>query len=502
MTSFVHRPASGVLRLASVVIVALLSACAAWAQVDLVVVVSFDQYRGDYPKKFAAVGGERGFARIRKEGAEFTKCWFGHAVTKTGPGHATLLTGSNAARTGIMANDMCDLRTESCFYCANPTGAKESAEAMEMPTVGDLLKKKNAKSKVIGISQKDRAAVLMAGRSANAVIWMEKNSGLFTTSAAYPTPTWLSSVAASCDVKKISGKKWNYDLAMSTHAVTSVFQASYAVIQKEQLGRDKDPDLLCIGISATDYLGHQKGPDSKEVEDMFAHCDRMLGALIDTLDKNVGRKKYVLIVTSDHGIAPVPEQVNANVRPREAKIDAGRWKDAQLIARADSALTAAFGKPLQASWVKKLYQPSIYLDHDHLERKKISLTQALDVLQKTFSRMHGIGIVVRTDDMAKGKCPEGTDEALCAVVRAAYHPARSGDITLYPKPYWILGDDVAEHGSPWEYDRWVPLMMIGGPIKKQRSEAKVTPADIAPTIAQWWGIALPPIDGKPLRLKK
>lgn len=502
MSSFVRRPSSVVHRTVSFLLTTLACVIPTWAQVDLVVVVSFDQYRGDYPKKFASAAGERGFARIRKEGVEFTKCWFTHAVTKTGPGHATLLTGANASRTGIMANDMCDLRTESCFYCANPTGSTESADAMEQPTVGDLLKKKNAKSKVIGISQKDRAAILMAGRKADAVIWMEKNSGLFTTSAAYPTPTWLTSLAAACDVKKLAGKPWTYDLAMSTHAVTSVFNAAYTVLNKERLGRDKDPDLLCIGVSATDYLGHQKGPDSKEVQEMFVHCDRMLGALIDTLDKNVGRKKYVLIVTSDHGIAPVPEQVNANARPRDPKIDAGRWKDAQLIARADSALTATFGKPMQKSWVKKLYQPSIYLDREHLEKKKVSLTQALDVLQKTFTTMHGIGIIVRTDDMSKGKCPQGADEDLCALLRAAYHPARSGDITLYPKPYWILGDDVAEHGSPWEYDRWVPLMMIGGPVKKQRSEAKVSPADIAPTIANWWGIALPPIDGKPLRLKK
>lgn len=536
---------SVVRRLSSVLVVAMLTVAVsvvASAQPRLVVVVSFDQYRGDYPKRFAPFADRRGFARMRAEGAEFTKCLFGHATTKTGPGHATLLTGANAARTGVTGNDMCDLRSDSCFNCAD-------VSLLEMPTIGDLLRTKNAKSKVIGISQKDRAAILMAGRKANAVIWVDKNSGTFTTSSDYPTPPWLTSVAATWTMKNYAGltwkaeipeskepavddvpwertpdagrrtpdavrrtfpyrlppitqSKWYYDVAITPYAVDAVFGATLDVMEREKLGRDVHPDLLCVGISATDFLGHLYGPDSREVQEMYVHCDRWLGRMIDTLDAKVGRKNYVLIVTSDHGIASIPESVNANLRPREPKIDAGRRTDGQVRARADSALTRAFGKPLQSSWVKNLYLPSIYLDHDHLERKQVNVTAAIDVLERTFSSMPGMGIVARSDELAKGKCPDNADAELCELVRQAYHPARSGEMMLFPKPNWVLGDDVAEHGTPWDYDRWVPLMLIGGPVKKQSSKAAVSPADIAPTIAAWWGLTMPPIDGKPLRLKK
>lgn len=544
MSSVVRRPLS-----VAVLVVAMLAVAdpAVAAPPRLVVVVSFDQYRGDYPKQFAAFADKRGFARMRTEGAEFTKCLFGHATTKTGPGHATLLTGANAARTGVTGNDMCDIRNDSCFYCAY---------ALEMPTVGDLLKKKNAKSKVIGISQKDRAAILMAGRKADAVIWIDRKTGTFTTSDAYPKPSWLTSVANEHSTRTFAGKTWKAEIpeskkpavdnapwertindgrpttddrqpttddrrktfpyrmppttqtswynevAMTPFAVEAVFGATFDVMEREKLGRDAHPDLLCVGISATDLLGHVYGPDSREVQEMYVHCDRWMARMIDTLDAKVGRKNYVLIVTSDHGVASVPESINANVRPREPRIDAGRWNDAQLIHRADSALSAVFGKPLQTSWVKNLYLPSLYLDRSHLERKKVNMSKAIDVLERTFRSMPGIGIVVRSDDMAKGKCSDAVDADLCELLRQAYHPARSGEVMLYPKPNWVLGDDVAEHGSPWDYDRWVPLMLIGGPVKKQNSKAAVSPADIAPTIAAWWGLTLPPIDGKPLRLKK
>jgi arylsulfatase A-like enzyme len=512
------------------------------AQPRLVVVVSFDQYRGDYPKAFAAFAGKRGFARMRAEGAEFTKCLFGHATTTTGPGHATLLTGANAARTGIIGNDMCDLRNDSCFYCGDPA-------LLEVPTIGDLLRKKDAKSKVIGVSQKDRAAILMAGRKANAVMWIDKATGSFTTSSSFPTPPWLNAVATTWSLKNYAGLTWKAEIpeskrpavddapwerttvvgrrtpdavrrtfpyrmppitqstwfnevAVSPYAVDAVFGASLDVMDREKLGRDEHPDLLCVGISATDYLGHLYGPDSREVQEMYVHCDRWLGRMIDSLDAKVGRKNYVLIVTSDHGVASIPESVNANARPRESRIDAGRWNDAQLIARADSALTSAFGKPLQRSWIRNLYLPSLYIDRSHLERKNVAIEKAIDVLEKTFLTMPGVGIVVRSGDMAKGRCPDSADEDLCDLLRQAYHPARSGEVLLYPKPNWILGDHVADHGTPWDYDRWVPLMLLGGPVKKQSSKAAVSPADIAPTIAAWLGLTMPPIDGKPLRLKK
>ena len=542
MSSVVRRPSSVAVLVVAALAVALpvvamlaVAVPAVAAPPRLVVVVSFDQYRGDYPKQLAAFAEKRGFARMRTEGAEFTKCLFGHATTTTGPGHATLLTGANAARTGIAGNDMCDLRNDSCFYCGDPT-------LLEVPTIGDLLRKKDAKSKVIGISQKDRAAILMAGRGASAVIWIDKKSASFTTSSDYPTPPWLQAVASAWSLKNYAGRIWTAeipdtkkpavddapwegtmdagrrtfpyrmppitkstwfnDVAVSPFAVEAVFGAAFDVMHREKLGRDEHPDLLCVGISATDYLGHVFGPDSREIQEMYVHCDRWLTRMIDTLDAKVGRKNYVLIVTSDHGVASIPESINANARPRDARINAGRWSDAQLIHRADSALTAAFGKPLQRSWIRNLYLPSVYLDRSHLERKKVNVSKAMDVLEKTFQQMPGVGIVVRSDEMAKGKCPDDVTADVCELLRQAYHPARSGEVMLYPSQNWVLGDHTADHGTPWDYDRWVPLMLIGGPVKKQSSKAAVSPADIAPTIAAWWGLTLPPIDGKPLRLKK
>ena len=505
----------------------------------LVVIVSFDQYRGDYPTLFSRFVGKRGFARMQKQGASFTKCYYEHANNITGPGHASLLTGCYPARTGIVGNDFCDLRTGSCSYCADDDKGLKSAEQLEVPTIGDLLRQKNTASRVVGISLKDRAGILMSGKSATTCVWYDMNTHRWTTSSYYPTPQWLPTLNRTIRSSKYAGRSWTtripqslnpaYDsvdaegaypggnttfphqvldaghpkfeasVVLSPFGIDMVFDAASIALTKEELGKDKWPDVLCIGVSSSDYVGHVFGPDSREVQELYAHADKRIEKLIDQLDAGIGRANYILVITSDHGVAPVPEVIRNISQQQGAFIDAGRIRESEIKAIVDSVLGAKFGKPPTASYVREISEPSIYLQDSaiaHLNRAAV-----LEVVVAALKRHPGLGIVATRDTLALGDCPEGADEATCRYVLNSFHASRSGDIVIYPKRYWIIGGNTATHGTPHDYDRYVPLMMLGGGMRQQNSDAPVAPVDIAPTLALRLGLVIGPIDGKPLPMK-
>ncbi|MCX6140987.1 MAG: alkaline phosphatase family protein [Candidatus Kapabacteria bacterium] len=505
----------------------------------LVVVVSFDQYRGDYPDLFARFTGSRGFARLQKEGAWFSQCFYAQANNITGPGHATLLTGCYPSRSGIVGNDFCDLRTGECVYCADDAEGMKSASQLETETIGDLLRNRDRRSKVVGVSLKDRAGILMAGRLATSCVWYDAKAALWKTSGAYTTPRWLTALNSTVTTASYSGRVWKTEISealkpaidtvsaegsfpggnstfphdvltpkdpkfeasvmLSPFSITMVFDAASIALRKERLGKDSSPDVLCIGVSTPDYVGHVFGPDSREVQELYVHADRRLGAFIDELDSFVGRNNYILVITSDHGVAPIPEIVKELPRQQGARIDAGRIREAEIQALVDSVLTNRFGKPKVRSFVRKIAEPSIYLNDTAIAG--LDRAEVLNVVVNTLRKHPGLGIVTTRDTMALGDCPDGVDEATCRYIRNSFHASRTGDIVIYPKRYWIIGANTATHGTPYDYDRYVPLMMLGKGIVPQRYTDSVAPVDIAPTLAKIFGLALGPIDGSPLPLK-
>jgi arylsulfatase A-like enzyme len=505
----------------------------------LIVVVSFDQFRGDYPTRFAgAFPTSGGFLRIMAEGAVYSSCRYEHANNITGPGHATLLSGSYPSRTGIVGNDFCDLASGRCGYCAEDSAGTYGASKLLMPTLGDRLRSRNPKSKVVGIAIKDRAAILMAGRSATTCLWYEAAGRRWTSSAAYPQPLWLNQLNANNNIDKYIGAVWDpiapsarldsvdgegafpggsnafphrildpshpkfvSSVLISPFSMEMLFDATRMVIDRERLGRDDDPDVLCVGVSTTDYAGHVFGPDSREIEDMYARADRHMERLLGHLDAKIGRKNYILVVSSDHGVAPIPEVIRRQAEQQRATIDAGRIREAEIQRLIDSALTATFGAPddVAQTYVREIFEPSIYLNWKVIPER--NRQQAIDAAVRAVRSHPGIGMAIASDSITAGQRPQGIDDQTWTYIRNSTYAGRTGEVVMYPKPYWIIGGNAATHGTPYDYDRWVPLMWYGAGIEPESSDRPCAPADIAPTLASLLGIELTGVDGQVLPLK-
>ncbi len=505
----------------------------------LVVVVSFDQHRGDFFTSFRPHLGAGGFQRIAREGVVFDRCYYNHANNITGPGHAAILSGCYPWKTGIVGNDFCDTRTGICGYCADDTAGVKGAHKLEVPTVGDVLRIASPKSKVVGISLKDRASILMAGQGASACVWYDYASGGWTTSAAYAKPSWLSELRRTVHARRYAGAVWRTEIpdsaggalddvlgegstpatggrwvfpytlsadvktdefhsqiALSPFSMRMLFDAAILAAKRERLGSDTSPDLLCIGVSTPDYVGHLYGPDSREVQELYVHADREIERLINELDRRVGRSNYVLIVTSDHGVAPIPEVIRKAGAPQHAAVDAGRIRGSEIKTLITEKLTQHFGTPAGGAWVDHIMPPSIYLRDSALANH--NRREVVDTVVAALRRHPHLAIVATPASLLDGVVPPGVDSITAAAVRRSMHRERSGDVVMYPKRYWIFGGTPATHGTPYDYDQWVPLMMLGYRISSDTPSAAVSPVDIAPTLARILGIALPNVDGRQL----
>jgi arylsulfatase A-like enzyme len=529
-------------RIACLLLIASFTPASTWGADPprLVVVVSFDQFRGDMPSTFARFFGSRGFRRVERSGAVFTACFFDHANTITGPGHAALLTGCYAWKTGIVGNDFCDLATGACVYCADDERGVRSAAQLLVPTVGDVLRQTSPRSKVVGVALKDRAAILMAGPSATACVWYDPAVRAWTSSTAFPGVPWLASLNRTVSANRYAGRVWTASIPdslepafdtvaaegrfpggtntfphvippvgapafigavlVSPFSVDMVFDAATMALRTERLGADAAPDILCVGVSTTDYVGHTFGPDSREVQELYVHVDRRFGRFIDDLDRTVGRSRYVLVVTSDHGVAPIPELIRDVPSQQGARIDAGRIREAEIKAWVDSSLTSRFGPPSTGSYVRAIEQPCLWLNDTALRGR--DRAEVVSATAGALRAMPGVGFAASRDMLLRGVCPEGTPERECSAIRAGTHPTRTGDVVLFPKRYWIMGGNPATHGTAHDYDQHVPLMVMGGGVAPQRHTEPVAPVDIAPTVARMLGLRLDDVDGAPLPLDR
>lgn len=222
--------------------------------------------------------------------------------------------------------------------------------------------------------------------------------------------------------------------------------------------------------------------------------------LINRLDKSVGRNNYILVVTSDHGVAPVPEVLLRQAEQQRAVIDAGRINKSDVKRIADSAVAALLGpKQSGGSYIKQAYEPSIYLDVPR--QPDSTYASAVDAAVTALRKIPGLEVVVSSADLARNHKPASIADSTWSYVRKSYHPERSGDIVYYPKRYWIIGGNVATHGTPHDYDRWVPMMFLGGGLQAQSRADSVAPVDIAPTLGRILGIEMQGIDGRALDLK-
>ncbi len=512
----------------------------------LVVLLVVDQMRADYVDKFGRhwTGGLR---RLIDEGAWFREAAYRYMMTVTCVGHSSIATGTLPRTHGIIANDLWDGEAGKSASCVNDpdttlvsygrpmAGSATSTRRLRVPVLADELRaQETVPPRIVSLSVKDYAATTLAGRRADAVVWMSPAARTLMTSSAFTSQpvSWVASFLKAHPIEADFGKTWTKLLPESAylyaddevgertpvrwsrtfpHAikgggdapddefynlwVESPFSDTYlgklaeASIDALKLGQEAGTDYLAVSFSALDFVGHDFGPRSHEVQDVLARLDRTLASLLAHLDTAVGRDRYVLALTADHGVSPVPEQMAA------LGLDAGRVVTSDLTARIDKALEPFLGpgnKVARVVYEDLFFAPGVY-------EKLRANPQAMQAALEAARSMPGIARVFSADDLANTHGTAGDDIERAA--SGSFFPGRSGDFIVIPRPYYQFVASRSRtsgttHGSPYWYDRRVPLFLFGQGIRGGHYLTVAEPIDIAPTLAFLCGITLPAADGR------
>ena len=473
-----------------------------------------------------------GFRRFLDQGAWFAQAHFGHALTHTAPGHATLVTGASPRVHGIIANEWTEPASGIEMYCAgdathkyigHPTGRGDgtSPKNLRMETIGDVLLRSSPASRVIAVSGKDRGAILPAGKRGTAYMYMG-GTGQFASTTWYMKahPPWVEAFNAARPADAYLGREWRPVLPEDAYRNSApdgqtwyamnlrlpvryggaqpdkAFYSSLlvgpfadelslafarAAIAGEQLGGRGVTDLLVVGLSGHDYVNHSFSAESRLSHDHTLQVDRMLAAFFDHLDRTVGRGRYVAALSADHGFAPAPEWA------RSRGLDAGRIPPAGLLQRIESALSARHGA---GSWVRGFSANGILLRRDTIAARGLPLDAIAREAAKEAAAEPGIAAAVARADIGLGRPGGPFAEALAR----SFDAERTPDLVWVPKPGWILSGRAAgtTHGAPHEYDTHVPMMFYGpGLIGAARLDERVDMIDFAPTLGRLLGIDAP-----------
>ncbi|HXG00965.1 MAG TPA: alkaline phosphatase family protein [Bacteroidota bacterium] len=508
----------------------------------LIVVISIDQFRYDYLVRFRHHFGKGGFEFFLQNGASFTNASFKHAINTTGPGHAALLSGAYGNTHGIIANDWYDRNEQRWVYCVEDRsvallgsqGEGCSPRQFIGSTLGDELRLQYGfRSKVISISNKDRAAILMGGKMPTGVYWMKDSVFVTSTYYANELPDWVLRFNRSRVIDSYFGRRWvrllpdsayrmmddddvfyeadhdgsgrtfphritgfdsvritpsyYYALARSPFSCEILSAFAKEAVRAEHLGKRNVPDLLCISFSAMDIVGHAYGPHSHEVMDMAVRLDRILADFLAFLDTTVGLRHCLLALSSDHGIAPIPAYMHRHA----SGVDAGKVPVEALKAYCSSVLTRRFGPPRDgAAWVAEIISNNIYLNRATFGQMKVpTLEWAASELADSLRTFAPIAAAYSSRQLAT--MPPATP--LASKMQRSFHPLRSGDVMYALKPYWMEGNapQGTTHGEPYEYDAHVPLIIVGNGIRAGSYAVEASPVDLAPTLAALLGLELP-----------
>lgn len=509
----------------------------------LVVVVSVDQFCQDYLIRFRDNFAAEGmFRQVDARGAAFANCNHAHAYTVTAPGHSVQLTGAYPGTTGIIGNNWLDRYTGKSVYCVQdedvevvgyPTGKGMSPRNLLVTTVGDVLKLASGnRSKVFGVAIKDRAAILMSGHAANSAFWLQDNVWVTSTYYRQDLPPYLRVLNDGKAIERFRGQTWDLllpkekyhnvrpddfayenppkgftasfphrllkkgegtDKQFGDHVLFSPFgneltlEGARAVVLGEQLGKDEFPDILTINLSSNDYVGHAFGPYSLEVEDMTYRTDLQLGGFMKFLDEQVGQGNWMLALTADHGVAPIPEFAAQQKLPGiRNPLGSLRQRKGELEAavRQQIGATEAADKPL----VMELNEHQVMFDQNHPALAGEKFGQAQIAARDWLLAQPHVAEAVTRDDMLAGETGKRAVQ-----FRNSFNPHRSGDVFFAFTPYAIPGGSKGTtHGSPWHYDTNVPLLLIGAGIEPGHYTRSVGPASLAATVARLVGVNFPP----------
>ena len=510
----------------------------------LVVILVVDQMRADYVEHFRHQW-TGGLARLVNEGAWYRQAAYPYETTVTCAGHTTISTGAFPVTHGVVGNGWYDRDEEggaksvACtadshvkdIGIGGETSGGDSPARLRVDTFSDALREQSGGgTRVVAFSLKARAAITLAGHRADAVAWHDARTGAWATSSFYGVPEFLRQYVAEHPVSVDYGKTWALTLPESAylyddplggryapngwtpsfpHSLRGVatdtapgpafyvqwdaspFSDTYlakmaaAAVDSLKLGQGNSTDFLGVSFSALDEIGHYVGPHSREVQDVLVRLDRDLGELFAHLDAKVGRGKYLVAFSADHGVAPIPEQAQRD------GLGGGRVSAADIRRQVNLITSESIGdaNAVAAMTDQDLsFTPAAY---EKLRKKP----EALAAIVRTIAAIPGVARVFRPEELHP--LPQ-TADAMLRAASLSYVPGRSGDLIVALKPYWIFGNANGAgttHGSANLYDQRVPLIFYGAGIHPGIFLNNSSPADIAPTLAYLCGITLARVDG-------
>jgi hypothetical protein len=487
--------------------------------VRLVLLIVIDQFRYDYLTRFRPEYTD-GLKRLLTNGAVFTDASLEHYPTVTAVGHATALTGATPAVHGIIGNDWFDRAsgasvtsvsdaTVSVVGAPALSGGSASPRRLLVSTLSDEISMASAAPKgapnaprAIGISLKDRSAILAVGRGADAAYWWDTKAGSFVTSTYYASaaPAWFGAFNDRRAVDEFAGKAWTLldspsvtvkqfpaERAQPLHE--AVYASPYGndlllalageVLQNEKLGQRGVTDVLSVSFSSNDSVGHTYGPDSHQVRDISIRTDRLLGRLLDRVDTLVGLQHTLVALTTDHGVAPVPEFLQQHALP------GGRLTNRDLFGPIEQALAAKFG---EGKWVLATAGSSPYLNYELIATLKLDPAEVRRVAAEAASAIPRVARVYTRDQLLRGDVP---NDRIGQRILRGFNAQRSGDLEIILEPYWMRQATGTTHGTPYGYDAQIPLILMGRRIAPGEYSDHAALNDLAPTLATLVGVQIP-----------
>ena len=486
--------------------------------------VVVDQMRADYLDRFSG-NFDGGLQRFLQRGLRFTNVNHDHAATQTAVGHAVLASGELPSHNGIIGNYWFDHVLKKRIYACEdssyrildiPNAEGRSPEHLLVPSLGDIAKSLDNNCRVVSIAQKDRAAILMGGHHPDAALWFYDSKGKFVTSSYYADtlPAWVDSFNSSGYIESFAdsiwtkalpnsaysnresidffphrldsgarpvGKDYFYSLSASPFGDALTLELARRAIRRYSLGADNYCDFLLLSCSAADYIGHEFGPDSPEIEDYYVRLDRMLDGFFANLDSLVGPDHYLAILASDHGVMPTPESL---VRKG---IKASRLSSKIVNSTIDSSLKE-LGNQVGLEDDYYLFGGNqIFLDKEKVKSVGLTLDSLENVIASKLKPLPFIEDVYTASELTQENTP---DRPYYGLFKNCFNPDRSPNLYLrFPENTLISSDATGTgHGSPYTYDNHVPIVFMGMGIEPGTFDDSVRTVDVAPSILSYLGI--------------
>ncbi|MBC7371694.1 MAG: alkaline phosphatase family protein, partial [Bdellovibrionaceae bacterium] len=468
------------------------AAAAPWpaARPKLVVLIVIDQFRGDYLSRFGDKFVKDGFRGLMNQGAYFPYGEYDILHSMTGPGHATVLSGSYPYQMGIPLNDWYDVTKKKSVYCVEDAEFGRSPRNFVGTTVGDEVKNAGLQGRMVSLALKDRAAILMGGHRADSVMWFDDESKKWTSSKYYlktnPLPLWTDKMNADPLLAKCD---------LSTTCGTEItLKAAETTVRELKLGQGKGVDIFSVSFSSHDFAGHKHGANSPQMEVMTLGEDKAIASLRKTIAAVVpgGLKNVTFVLTGDHGVSPSAEYL------MNTGIDSGNISEKDLQSSFEDSLTKLCGKPKNGNWINATMEFNFFIDEASADESKCGFAKIQSEIKNYLLKDPRFAQAFTLDEYESRKLPPGQ---FGRQADKTYYRGRSGHVIGIPKPFYVNSSkNVATHITGYGYDRTVPILFSGHGVKPGLYAEKAEVVDIAPTLSFMIGVLPPALsEGKVLK---